>query len=247
MNSWLKTALVGVVGVWGFTGLVAPAAAKPAPTQTILPSTPDGLTKDKAYSNIPWEGNTTGFYQHFGTVDDYLDANFGQSDVDFLGFVYGGQTYYATTALKNTGLKLDVNFANSSDNYGDWTFSAGTTTYKITAVELMIVGGQDKHHNDLLNSIVYSVDGAHAFGSDWNTGGFVTDKWNAAACKITVPQQGYDSKSKNTDNYKSKAQCPQLVKVAFYGTVVHAPEPASIALFTAGLVGLRLRRRKQQA
>ncbi len=243
MHKFLKSAFAAALGVWAFTGVVSPAAA--VPTMTILPSTPPGLTKDKAYSNIPWEGNISGFYQHFGTVEDYLDNEFGPTDVDYLGFIYSGQTYYASTSLKNAGLKLDVDFANSSKNYGDWSFDNGSTTYKITAIELMIVGGHDSHGNDLLKSIVYTVDDAHAFGGDWNTGDFVTNSLNKVICKITVPQTTYNKWTQNKDDYPSKAQCPKLMKIAFYGSLVKTPEPATIALFATGVAGIGLRRSRK--
>jgi hypothetical protein len=229
MRGWLKTAFVAVLGIWTFAGMVAPAAA--------TPTTPAGLTQfGSIYNKVPWEGNLAGFYQHFDTVeqqlDDYYTDNFGPTDVTFLAFVYSGHTYWQVPTY-HTGLDVDVDFASGNKRTGDWIFDAGNTNYKITAVELMVAGGKDYKGNPLLKSIVYLVDDDHAFGSNWNTGDFITNALNQSICKITGQAT------------QTKPKCPDLIKIAFYGTTVKAPEPASVVLFATGLVGFGLRRRKK--
>jgi len=216
MRNWLKSALVGATGVVAAMGMAAPASA-----------TPTGLTKLTSYASVPWENNTNGFLQHFNTVETYLDANFGRTDVDFLAFVYKN-TVYPDASLQHAGLDVGGDLTGTS---GNWTFDNGNTTYKVVAIELMVLG-PTVNGNETLNTIVYSVDSAHSGGSKWDTTGFKAQ--NGQICQITSP-------------YKSQ-QCPTLLKIAFFGIPIthHTPEPASIALVATGLAGLGLRRRKNK-
>ena len=122
MKSFIAALFALVFGVVGIGGTAS--------------ATPVGLTGPLQTYSSPFGG------AHIATVETYLDAYLGVSDVVYLGRYIGATDTFAPEALlSGTGAFFTITGGGGPS--GTWSFNHGSTTYEVVALVVSTSGNAD--------------------------------------------------------------------------------------------------------